>query len=109
MAESHNVDLESMSKEQLIELRKDVEKAINTHDKRMRQSALAEARAAAEKHGFKLEDILQGGSASAKQVNPPKYRHPEDPNKTWTGRGRKPAWVSEHLDAGKSLDDLLIK
>lgn len=107
MEMSQQIDLESMDKAQLIELRKEVDKAIDTHDKRMRQNALSEARAAAEKHGFKLEDILQGGSP--KQVNPPKYQHPEDPKKTWTGRGRKPAWVSEHLEAGKSLEDLKIK
>jgi DNA-binding protein H-NS len=39
---------------------------------------------------------------------PPKYRKPKT-DLTWTGRGRKPSWVVEHLAAGKSLDDLLIK
>ena len=26
---------------------------------------------------------------------PPKYRNPENPEQTWTGRGNKPAWVRE--------------
>lgn len=30
-------------------------------------------------------------------------------NQTWTGRGRKPKWVEDHLQTGGSLDDLLIQ
>ncbi len=33
----------------------------------------------------------------------PKYRHPENTEITWSGRGRKPAWIVEGLEAGKSL------
>lgn len=35
-----------------------------------------------------------------------RYRHPSDSSLTWTGRGRKPAWVQNWLDNGGSLDDL---
>ena len=34
----------------------------------------------------------------------PKYRDPVTGN-TWTGRGKKPRWLTDQLDAGKSLDD----
>jgi DNA-binding protein H-NS len=37
-----------------------------------------------------------------------KYRHPENAELTWTGRGRKPVWVQELLTAGKTLEDLAI-
>lgn len=40
---------------------------------------------------------------------PPKYRHPENQDLTWTGRGNKPRWVQELLEAGRSLEELLIK
>jgi DNA-binding protein H-NS len=36
----------------------------------------------------------------------PKFRNPEPPHETWSGRGRQPRWVSKMLEAGKSLDDL---
>lgn len=39
---------------------------------------------------------------------PAKYRHPTDPELTWSGRGRKPAWVQQWIESGKSIDDLLI-
>ena len=40
---------------------------------------------------------------------PAKYANPTDPVQTWTGRGRKPAWVNDFLTSGKTLDDLMIK
>jgi DNA-binding protein H-NS len=39
----------------------------------------------------------------------PKYRSPENAKVVWTGRGRPPAWVKSWVDAGKKMDDLLIK
>ncbi len=39
----------------------------------------------------------------------PKYRNPANSRETWTGRGRKPAWVVAALDSGKKLQDLAIK
>lgn len=40
---------------------------------------------------------------------PPKYRHPENPELVWSGRGNRPNWVKEALAANLTLDDLLIK
>jgi len=37
-----------------------------------------------------------------------KYKNPNDVSQTWTGRGRKPAWVQAQLDEGFSLEDLAI-
>ena len=37
------------------------------------------------------------------------YANPENAGQTWTGRGRKPAWVVEALTKGKTLTDLEIK
>ena len=39
---------------------------------------------------------------------PPKYRNPEWPSETWSGRGKQPRWVGAHLRSGKKVDDLLI-
>lgn len=47
----------------------------------------------------------RGGSRG---VVPPKYRNPNNPAETWTGRGRQPKWVEELLNQGRTLDDLLI-
>jgi DNA-binding protein H-NS len=38
----------------------------------------------------------------------PKYRNPERPSETWSGRGKQPHWVGAQLRSGKRVDDLLI-
>jgi len=38
----------------------------------------------------------------------PKYRNPERPFETWSGRGKQPRWVRAQLVSGKKFDDLLI-
>ena len=38
----------------------------------------------------------------------PKFRNPEPPHQTWSGRGLQPSWVRELLAAGKTIDDLRI-
>ena len=37
----------------------------------------------------------------------PKYRNPENPAETWSGRGKQPRWLSAQLRSGKELDNLL--
>jgi DNA-binding protein H-NS len=38
----------------------------------------------------------------------PKFRNPAEPHQTWSGRGKRPHWVTELLDAGRSIQDLQI-
>jgi DNA-binding protein H-NS len=38
----------------------------------------------------------------------PKYRNPDRPSETWSGRGKQPHWVGAQLRSGKRVDDLLI-
>ncbi len=38
----------------------------------------------------------------------PKFRNPAEPHQTWSGRGKRPAWVTELLNAGMSLQDFQI-
>ena len=33
----------------------------------------------------------------------PKYRNPDDPSETWSGRGRQPLWLVAALKKGKKL------
>ena len=36
----------------------------------------------------------------------PKFRNPDAPSQTWSGRGRQPMWVRRLLAAGKTMEDL---
>lgn len=103
-----SIDLDAMSRDELLKLREDVDKALKTLDTRRRAEARKAAESTAREMGFTLEELVASKGASAKQKSPPKYRNPDDPTKTWTGRGRQPAWIKEGLAAGKSLDDFMI-
>ena len=39
---------------------------------------------------------------------PAGYRHPENVELEWTGRGRKPKWVEAWLASGSTLENLLV-
>jgi len=39
----------------------------------------------------------------------PKYQNPSHPDETWSGRGRKPRWLTAQLRSGRKLDDFLIQ
>lgn len=102
------IDLTSLSLKELKALSKDIEKAIKTFEERQRNEALAAAEAAAREKGFSLNELVGTAAKPAKKSAPPKYRHPENPAKTWSGRGRQPQWFKEALEAGKTPEDLEI-
>jgi DNA-binding protein H-NS len=105
-AEADGIDLTALDRDELVQLSKDVEKALKSYDKRKRDEALREMELVAQKHGIALKDIVQGGPKQSVQV--PKYEHPENSALTWSGRGRQPAWFKEAIEAGHSRDDLLV-
>ncbi|MDW4500133.1 H-NS histone family protein [Sulfitobacter sp. D35] len=102
------IKLEKLSLEELKQLQKDVAKAIDGYETRKRQEALATLDAKAKEMGFTLAELTGASKKSGRSVNAPKFRHPENPEMTWSGRGRQPGWIKEALKAGKSLDDYLI-
>lgn len=102
------MNLENMSLDELKALSKDVDKAIKTYEARKLNEARAELEAKARELGVSLDAVMGGGSGRKRSVAAPKYRHPENPSLTWTGRGRTPKWVVDHEGQGGSRDDLLI-
>ena len=101
--------MEHLSLPELRKLEKDLAKAIATFEERQKAEARAEAEAVAKKFGFSLVELLDTASPATKKAPPEaKYRHPENPAVTWSGRGRKPGWISAGLAAGKALEDFAI-
>jgi len=100
-----------------------IDKAISKKEGKERQKALADMKAAAKKNGFDISELL-GDLGSAGPGRPrgkkkaasrrstgkvaPKYRNPQDPDTTWSGRGRKPKWVEAHLAQHGNLDAVTI-
>lgn len=104
-----NFDLDAMSLEELKALRKDVEKAINSYEDRQRKEALAALEEKAREMGFSLSELTGNSGRKGRTARPAKYRHPENPEKTWSGRGRQPEWIKDILRQGRSLDEVAIR
>src|SRR6056297_408447 len=98
-------DLDNMTLEELRTLRRDVDAAIKSFEKRKKKEALVAAQKAAQEHGFSLDEIMSGKAGTK---GAPKYANPENAEQTWTGRGRQPQWIKDAFAAGKSLEDLAI-
>ena len=105
------MNLESLSFDELKQRQKDVAKAIETFEARQLAEARAKLEAMAAEMGVTLAAVVDTTKKPKRQAKPqgaPKYRHPDDPSVTWTGRGRKPTWFVEAIESGASTDDLKI-
>jgi DNA-binding protein H-NS len=38
----------------------------------------------------------------------PKYRNPDHPSETWSGRGKRPRWLTAALSAGRTIEEFVI-
>ena len=91
---------------------KEIAKAQSEYDGRRIKELRTEIEAMLAKEGYSLADLSdgkagkKGGGSKAKA--PAKYRHPENPNVTWSGRGRQPSWYKEAIAAGASPEDMAI-
>ncbi|WP_435171571.1 H-NS family nucleoid-associated regulatory protein [Falsirhodobacter sp. 1013] len=102
--------LDSMDLSELKALRKQVEKAIESFETRRKKAALEALEATAKEQGFSLSELLDaaGATKTRGQAAAPKFANPHNPDETWSGRGRKPRWFIEAIEAGKTPDDLAI-
>ena len=51
-------------------------------------------------HGFEISDLFGKGRKGKGSVAV-KYRDPQNPENTWTGRGRMPRWMAAATKSGK--------
>jgi len=105
-----SVDLSTMSRDELVELRSNIDAAIADAEAREKAAALEAVKKAAAEHGYTLEEIANVvKSKSGKRAKAaPKYRNPDNHEETWSGRGRKPQWIHAALTRGLDVSDLEI-
>lgn len=103
-----NIDLNTLSLAELKQLHRDLGKAIASFEDRKKAEALAALEAKAKELGFTLADLTGAPTTRKRSEAQPKYRHPENAEITWSGRGRKPLWFQAAVDAGTSPESLLV-
>jgi DNA-binding protein H-NS len=101
-------DLDRMSYRELQELELKLRKAKATAEDRTRAEVRAKAEALIANAGFKVSDIFGGRGGKGRTVAA-KYANPDDPAETWTGRGRKPRWLTAKMKSGDRIEKFLIK
>ncbi len=101
-------NLEALSLKELRQLQKDLAKAISTFEDRHKAEARAKLDAIAKEMGYSLADLIGSEVKPTRAPVIAKYRHPENPSLSWSGRGRKPLWFVAALDAGQSPEDLAV-
>ena len=102
-------DLEALSLTELKKMQKDIAKAISTFEDRQKAEARAKVEAFARDLGYSLAELVGTETKIARAPAPAKYRHPENPALTWSGRGRRPQWFVDALTGGTTAGDLEIR
>lgn len=106
-----NVNLDKMSLKELLDLDAKVEKAIGNARERERSEVKQKIEAIVQNAGFSVSELFGGRAPAAgkgRQVAA-KFVNPENRSETWTGRGRKPRWLTAKLDKGAKLEDFAVR
>lgn len=103
------IDLEALSLNELKQMQKDIAKAIYGYEHRQKADARAKVEAYAKELGFSLSELVGAETKITRARVAPKYKHPDNPALTWTGRGRQPRWFVDALASGKSPESLMIE
>lgn len=99
--------LDKMSREELLDLQKQVGSALKSYDDRQKKEAHGKLETMAKDMGYSLADFT-GGKKGKSAGGVPKYVHPENASKTWSGRGRQPQWFKDAIASGKTEADLAL-
>lgn len=102
------MDLNDLSLKELRDLQSQVARAISTFEDRRKKEALSELEDKARSLGFTLAELTGLPVGRKKAVTAAKFANPLNADETWSGRGRKPRWYTEAIEAGKTTEDLAI-
>lgn len=103
--------LKDKSEEELEAAIAEAKKALEAKRRETRAGTLAKIKELAASVGVTVtisESNVVPMKAGQRGKVPVKYRDPVNPKNQWTGRGMKPKWLQEKIDAGASADDFLL-
>lgn len=121
-----NMNLATASLPELKKLQAKIAKEIAKREQKNKLEVMRQVEKIAKDAGMSVDEVLGRPRKAAAPVSPrrkpakavrgagkkssgkAKYANPADSNQTWTGRGRKPAWVIAHLGNGGALEALQI-
>jgi len=108
------IDLETMSVDDLWLLHEEVSRILSariTSEKRELEKRLAVLNRG--RGLIEGEDAKQSHNSSGKPRRKyprvfPKFRNPQVPHETWSGRGKQPRWLAAAIRTGRKMEDFMI-
>ena len=113
-APNSSIDIDSLSLKELAALLAEVEAAIPEKKKTEIGDLRAKLEAVAAEAGYTLAEVVGGragkrGPAAGSGTVAVKYRNPDNPAETWSGRGRTARWLAEKLKKrGVKIDEFAV-
>jgi len=104
-------DLQDKTLEELQQLIANAQTQLKIAQRGKHKEVIAQIRELADSIGVIVDIHENSDKAASKKVSAKvaiKYQNPDDPSKTWTGRGMKPKWLVELMNAGRDQNDFLI-
>jgi len=102
-------EFQNLSENELQAVIVNAEKALKAKQAHKRKEIMNQIRELAASINVTVE-IIEGEKSSARKgvKVPVKYRHPNDPSKTWTGRGVMPKWLQTFVEQGHDRSEFEI-
>lgn len=102
-------EYQNLSEHELQAVIENAEKALKNKQANKRKEVIAQIKELAasidvivEIHEPEKKSVRKGAKVAVK------YRHPDDHNKTWTGRGVAPKWMQELLSTGHDRSEFEV-
>ena len=101
-------DYQNLSETELLSVIEKAEIALKNKQANKRKEVIAKIKELAASIDLNIEITDPANKPLKSAKLPPKYRHPHDPEKTWTGRGITPRWIRELTDKGHDLSEFKV-
>jgi DNA-binding protein H-NS len=108
------IDLETMSVDDLWSLHEKISEILSvriTSEKRELEKRLAVLNRGADAVEGREGPQPYNANGKARRKYPrvfPKYRNPQTPSETWSGRGKQPRWLAAAIKTGRKIEDFRI-
>ena len=107
------LNLDAMSVDEMWQLHEEISQVLSvrlTSEKRELEKRLAQLRREKEMHQAAPAEALPSAPRERRQYPRvfPKYRNPNEPSETWSGRGKQPRWLTAALKTGHTIDEFAI-
>ena len=112
---SKKLNLVAMSIDEMWQLHEQISQLLSvrlTSEKRELEKRLAQLRRETEMPQSRAEHSKSSKDAPRERRKYPrvfpKYRNPDEPTETWSGRGKQPRWLTAALKTGHKIEEFAI-